>query len=157
MVDFQCRIVFTYVRKIYVRILNRGNVWKVARKPKSWTSLNTSFKLSTFYLASILFSRLKFTCVNYACVAKNAIIRVNYFKLKLTEKSLACGKQTPSRSARGCLTVNHYKNKEQRTLNWIYTNYWPMVYSIRKELPYGGFPVSHNFYVRTCVKFTFPF
>ena len=43
-----------YVRKIYVCKQNRGNAWKVARKRKSWTSLNFSFKLSTFYLASIL-------------------------------------------------------------------------------------------------------
>ena len=42
----------------------QGNVWKIARKRKSWTSLNFSFKLNTFYLASILFTRLKFTCVN---------------------------------------------------------------------------------------------
>lgn len=54
--------------------------------------------------------------------------------MKLTEKSLACGKQTPPGSARGFLTVNHYKNKEQRALNWIYTNYCRIVYSIKKEL-----------------------
>ena len=55
--------------------------------------------------------------------------------MKLTEKGLACGKQTPSGSARrGCWNVNHYNNKEQRTLNWIYTNYWPIVNSLKKEL-----------------------
>ena len=37
-----------YVRKIYVHKKNRGNARKVARKRKSWTSLNFSFKLSTF-------------------------------------------------------------------------------------------------------------
>ena len=35
-----------------------------ARKGKTWTSLNFSFKLSTFYRASILFTWLKFTCFN---------------------------------------------------------------------------------------------
>ena len=39
---------------------------------KSWTSLNFSFKLSTFYLASILFTWLQFTCV-----AKNASVDSN--------------------------------------------------------------------------------
>ena len=43
-VDFQCsRVIFnvrTYVRKIYVRKWNRDSIWKVARKRKSWTSLN---------------------------------------------------------------------------------------------------------------------
>ena len=67
-VVFQCRVIFTcvcaYVRKIYVRKENRGNVWKVTRKRESWTSLNFLFKLSNFYLASILFTWLKFTCVN---------------------------------------------------------------------------------------------
>ena len=38
------------MRKIYVRKQTRGNAWKVARKRKSWTSLNFSFRLSTFYL-----------------------------------------------------------------------------------------------------------
>ena len=66
-VDFQCRVIFTCVRacvKFYVRKWNRGNAWKVARKRKSWTSLNFSFKLSNFYLASILLTWLKFMCVN---------------------------------------------------------------------------------------------
>ena len=53
-----------YVHKIYVRKWNRGNAWKIAHKRKSWTLLNFSFKFSTFYLASILFTWLKFTCVN---------------------------------------------------------------------------------------------
>ena len=35
----------------------------VARKRKSRTSLNLTFYLNTLYLASILFTRLKFTCV----------------------------------------------------------------------------------------------
>ena len=38
---------------------NTGNAWKVARKRKSSTSLNFSFKLRTFYLASILFYVIK--------------------------------------------------------------------------------------------------
>ena len=42
----------------------KANHSKVARKGKSWTSFKFKFKLSTFYLASILFTRLKFTCVN---------------------------------------------------------------------------------------------
>ena len=33
----------------------RGNAWNVAAKRKSWTSLDVSFKLSTFYLASTVF------------------------------------------------------------------------------------------------------
>ena len=36
----------------------------VHAKRKNWTSLNFSFKLSTFYFAFILFTRLKFTCIN---------------------------------------------------------------------------------------------
>ena len=48
-----------YVRNIYVRKVNRGNPWTVARKRKSWNSLNFTFNLNTLYLASILF-----TCVN---------------------------------------------------------------------------------------------
>ena len=35
----------------------------MARKRKSWTSINFAFKLNTLYLASILFTWLKFTCV----------------------------------------------------------------------------------------------
>ena len=38
--------------------------WKAAPKRKSWTSLNLSFKLGAFYLASILFTWLKWTYVN---------------------------------------------------------------------------------------------
>ena len=34
---------------------SRGNAWSVAAKRKSWTSLDVSFKLSTFYLASTVF------------------------------------------------------------------------------------------------------
>jgi len=56
-------ILRAYVRKIYVRKSDRGNLWKVARKRRSWTSLNFAFKLNTFYLASILFTRVKFTHV----------------------------------------------------------------------------------------------
>ena len=37
---------------------------KVTRKRKSRTSLNFTFYLNTLYLVSILFTRLKFTCVN---------------------------------------------------------------------------------------------
>ena len=37
---------------------------KVARKRKSRTSLNFTFYLNTLYLVFILFTRLKFTCVN---------------------------------------------------------------------------------------------
>ena len=39
------------------------------------TSLNFSFKLSTFYLASILFTWLKFTCVNVR--SQNASVEIN--------------------------------------------------------------------------------
>ena len=49
-----CDSTHVYVHKIYVRIFYRGSAWKIARKRKSWTSLNFSFKLGTFYLASIL-------------------------------------------------------------------------------------------------------
>ena len=41
----------------------RGNVWKIARKSKSWTSLNFTFKWNTSNLVSILFTRVKFTCM----------------------------------------------------------------------------------------------
>ena len=34
---------------------SRGNAWNVAAERKSWTSLDVSFKLSTFYLASTVF------------------------------------------------------------------------------------------------------
>ena len=34
---------------------SRGNAWNVAAKRKSWTSLDVSFKLSTFYLPSTVF------------------------------------------------------------------------------------------------------
>ena len=63
-VDFQCRVILTWVKFTFANKIGRGNAWKVAHKRKSWTSLNFSFKLSTFYLASILFTWLKFTCVN---------------------------------------------------------------------------------------------
>ena len=36
----------------------------VHAKRKNWTSLNFSFKLSTFYFAFILFTWLKFTYIN---------------------------------------------------------------------------------------------
>ena len=49
-----CDSTHVYVRKICVRILYKGSAWKIARKRESWTSLNFSFKLGTFYLASIL-------------------------------------------------------------------------------------------------------
>ena len=49
-VDFHCRV--------------KGNVWKVARKRKSRISLNFTFNLNNLHLASILFTWLKFTCVN---------------------------------------------------------------------------------------------
>ena len=53
-----------YVRKIHVRKQNRRTGWNFTCKLKSWTALNFSFTLRTFYLASILFTWLKFTCVN---------------------------------------------------------------------------------------------
>ena len=55
---------FPVSRIFYVRYVRNGNAWKGACKRKSWTSLNFSFKLSIFYLSSILFTWLKFTCVN---------------------------------------------------------------------------------------------
>ena len=69
------RIFRAHVRKIYVGKYNRGNAWKVARKRKSWTSLNFSFKLSTFYLAYILFTRLNLRALT--CVAKPASVEIN--------------------------------------------------------------------------------
>ena len=54
----------TWVKFTFANKIDWGNAWKVARRRKSWTSLNFSFNLSTFYLASILFTWLKFTCVN---------------------------------------------------------------------------------------------
>ena len=37
--------------------------WMVARKSKSWTSLNFTYKLNTLYPASILFTRVKISCL----------------------------------------------------------------------------------------------
>ena len=72
-----------YVRGC-VRKWNKGNAWKVARKRKSWTLLNFSFKLSTFYLAL-----RALTCVT----AKNALVEINL-------KALI---QAPSAHIRFCL------------------------------------------------------
>ena len=56
---------FPMSRNFYVRTCVKFSFAnKIARERKSWTSLNFSFKLSTFYLASILFTWLRFTCVN---------------------------------------------------------------------------------------------
>ena len=56
-IDFHCRVILrAYEDKIYDR-----NLWKVARKRKSRTSLKFTFNLNTLYLASILFTWLKFT------------------------------------------------------------------------------------------------
>ena len=63
-IGFCCRAIFPCLRKLYVRKYNRGNVWKVARKRKSRISLNFTFNLNNLHLASILFTWLKFTCVN---------------------------------------------------------------------------------------------
>ena len=57
-------ILRAYVRKIYVRKWNRGNAWNFARQRESWNSVNYVFKLSAFYLASSLFTWLKFAYVN---------------------------------------------------------------------------------------------
>ena len=65
-VDFHCRVIFTCVRAWNLRsqIQQSRNVWKVARKRKSSNSINFTFNLNTLYLDSILFTWLKFTCVN---------------------------------------------------------------------------------------------
>ena len=55
-------------------LVNRGNVWKVARKRKSRISLNFTINLNNLYLASILFMWLKFTCINVhgqKCISGN--------------------------------------------------------------------------------------
>ena len=44
------------------RKYNIGNVWKVARKRKSWTSLNFYVYIQILYIASI-FTRVKFPWV----------------------------------------------------------------------------------------------
>ena len=41
---------FPVSRDFYVRYVRKGNTWKGACKRKSWTSLNFSFKLSSFIL-----------------------------------------------------------------------------------------------------------
>ena len=42
-VDFHCCVIFRGVRtKLYARKQNTGDVWKVTRKRKSWTSVNFS-------------------------------------------------------------------------------------------------------------------
>ena len=55
-----------------------------ARKGKAWTSLDFSFKLSTFYLAPILFTWLKFTCVT-----KNASEEINLYRVFLHDVTAA--------------------------------------------------------------------
>ena len=56
-----CDPSYTFLGKTAV---NRGNVLKVARKRKGRKSLNFTFNLKFLDLASILFTWLKFTCVN---------------------------------------------------------------------------------------------
>ena len=68
----RCTAGFNIVWSCCIRLHNTANtdatmlgvVASVRTQPKSSTSLNLSFKHSTFYLASILFTWLKSTCVN---------------------------------------------------------------------------------------------
>ena len=64
-VDFHCRVracaKFTFSNKIEA-MLERS--WMVARKSKSWTSLNFTHKLNTLYPAPILFTRVKISCLH---------------------------------------------------------------------------------------------
>ena len=68
----RCTAGSNIVWSCFIRLHNTANtdatilgvVASVCTQPKSSTSLNFSFKLSTFYLASILFMWLKLTCVN---------------------------------------------------------------------------------------------
>ena len=53
---------FTFANKIGGEAMHERSL--VHAKRKNWSSLNFSFKLSTFYLAFILFTWLKFTCIN---------------------------------------------------------------------------------------------
>ena len=60
-VGFQCRLVFTCVRsQIKIEGTHERSLVRVKVEPRALSL----FKLSTFYLASILFTWLKFTCVN---------------------------------------------------------------------------------------------
>ena len=56
-VDVHCHVLLRELRAKNLRSQkkNRGNVWKVASKRKSRTSLNLKFNLNTLYLASISF------------------------------------------------------------------------------------------------------
>ena len=62
-VDFHCRVIFTCVKFTFASKIEAINAWKIARKRKSCTSRNFTYKLITLYLASILFTQLKFSCV----------------------------------------------------------------------------------------------
>ena len=62
-VDFHCRVIFTCVKFTFASKIEAINAWKIARKRKSWTSRNFTYKLITLYLASILFTQVKFSCV----------------------------------------------------------------------------------------------
>ena len=55
-VDFQCRVIFTCVKFTFANKIEAMHERSLVKR-KSWTSLNFSFKLSPFYLVSIL-------CVN---------------------------------------------------------------------------------------------
>ena len=64
-----CYAVRTHV--VYARKFNRGNVlnvhiWEVARKRRYWARFNSkyTFMCDLPYIGSILFTHVKFTCVN---------------------------------------------------------------------------------------------
>ena len=67
--------VSTCVKFMFTNKIKANCVWKVAREGKSRTSLNLMFDLSTFYLASFLFTWLKFSALT--CVAKNTPVEIS--------------------------------------------------------------------------------
>ena len=75
-VELHCREIFTWVRSlILLGTWNRGQVWKVARKRKSWTLLNFYVYVRTFK------NRLSYIC------ARKFYARTAYFKTKYHWKS----------------------------------------------------------------------
>ena len=60
-VKFLCNVFFTCRRTKILRVFrNNGNVWKLARKCKRWTSLNFYAYVGLSYFASTLFTREKY-------------------------------------------------------------------------------------------------
>ena len=65
-----------YVRKIYFRKWNRGNVWKVARISVKVEPRSTSRLISTLYILPLVYLRDE-NLRALTCVAKNASVEIN--------------------------------------------------------------------------------